>query len=51
MQIKVYGDDRIIYSAMYSENSGCLLYLFTNLTDKFLLHRQTKIRLLKTERQ
>lgn len=47
MQIKVYVDNKVIYPAMYSEKSGCLPYLFTNLTSKFLLSRLTKFISLK----
>lgn len=47
MQLKVYIDNKVIYPAMPSGKSGCLLYLFTNLTSKFLLGRLTKFLLLK----
>lgn len=40
MQINVYGDDKVIHPAMHSENSGCFLYLFTNLTGKFWVNWQ-----------
>lgn len=47
MQLKVYIDNKVIYPAMPSGKSGCLLYLFTNLTSKFLLGRLAKFLLLR----
>lgn len=39
MQIIVYGDDKVTYPAICSENSEYLPYLFSNYTGKFLLSR------------
>lgn len=47
MQIKVQGDDKVIYPKMHSENSGCLLYLLTNLTGKFIFSRLKNLDYLK----
>lgn len=49
MQIKVYGDDKVIHPKKHSENSGCLLYLFTNLTDMFLFSWLKNLDYLKLE--
>lgn len=49
MQIKVYGDDKVIHPKMHSENSGCLLHLFTNLTDMFIFSRLKILDYLKLE--
>lgn len=49
IQIKVYRDDKAVHPKMHTENSGCLLYLFTDLTDMFSFSTLKNLDSLKLE--